>query len=440
MFPGAGVEFAMAYGSAVLPQATASRRQARNPGCACHRHRTRGARRRARGVGLSGSAAHALRGLGRDCGGEMGHGLDAGLGEAGGKGPGEGEGAGGEEGLVKRKPPEQGEEEFGAARSGAAGGMVDIILGVNNAVDWHRENMEKNWSHYSVFGYCGPRAVAWLQKRGPGLYYMIGNTGWFPSDPTNTQLLQRPFKYGVIEIGRLQKDLLEWDSFYASGRMQKPFVVLKNHDSIMSANSINIANAVRATLLMLPQKFTEEAFYRIYAGLSYIGDTRLSLCAENPNKVSNIVKAQITEFRNHLWGSPCAAAMLSSLKGFPTTGTAHKESRTAVVEQDCTVESRLGLIMKLPKPLLHHMFWVCDGLESAHADHIDSNSSSNSRDPAQVFRNTIEAGFHAAVLQQCIASRVGPSSTSQTLKGIVSAGLWRSTLYASSKVAKFIKG
>lgn len=122
--------------------------------------------------------------------------------------------------------------------------------------------------------------VHWIHNRyiGPGLYFNIDKKG------------ARPVKYGVIHIDALRSDLRNWDSLYASGRMQKPFVVLHSDGSIAEANEVNIANAVKASLLLLPHQFTENDFLETYAGISYMGDIRVKLRAENPDKVGNIGK------------------------------------------------------------------------------------------------------------------------------------------------------
>ena len=59
----------------------------------------------------------------------------------------------------------------------------------------------------------------------------------------------------------------------------------------------NLTNAVRVALLLLPERFTEEDLFLKIAGLSYRGDFRMRINAENPHKVYNIVYAQMDAFR-----------------------------------------------------------------------------------------------------------------------------------------------
>ena len=41
--------------------------------------------------------------------------------------------------------------------------MVDFIVAVEDPVEWHRENMERNKHHYSFLRWIGPAAVARIQ-------------------------------------------------------------------------------------------------------------------------------------------------------------------------------------------------------------------------------------------------------------------------------------
>lgn len=51
--------------------------------------------------------------------------------------------------------------------------MVDLLLAVNNAEEWHTANMAINPGHYSMLARAaGPTSVAWAQRHmGAGLWY-----------------------------------------------------------------------------------------------------------------------------------------------------------------------------------------------------------------------------------------------------------------------------
>ena len=91
-------------------------------------------------------------------------------------------------------------------------------------------------------------------------------------------------KYGIINRQKFLDDMLNWKYLYVAGRLHKPVQVLKTHTLINHAIMRNRQNAVRTALLLLPAKFTEIELYRTIAGLSYLGDPRMSV-GENPNKV-----------------------------------------------------------------------------------------------------------------------------------------------------------
>lgn len=115
-----------------------------------------------------------------------------------------------------------------------------------------------------------------------------------------------PMKFGVTSASRFLNQLNNWDnSFYIPGRLQKPVRILSQDDSISQvlSNSLraNHQHAVVAGLLALPEHFrlggfTEHDLFESTVGLSYLGDIRVGL-AENPNKIKNIVGAQVDELR-----------------------------------------------------------------------------------------------------------------------------------------------
>ena len=55
--------------------------------------------------------------------------------------------------------------------------MLDLVLAVRNPIEWHRENLDRNWKHYSVLRYLGPERLGqiqgeqggWIKKMGDGV-------------------------------------------------------------------------------------------------------------------------------------------------------------------------------------------------------------------------------------------------------------------------------
>lgn len=108
-------------------------------------------------------------------------------------------------------------------------------------------------------------------------------------------------KYGVVSIDKLCRDLIDWETLYVAGRMHKPVKILRDDARVRLANQVNLTEAVRVALLTLPEKFNEEQLFEKIAGISYVGDFRMTV-GENPNKVRNIVQAQLDHF-NRLYYS-----------------------------------------------------------------------------------------------------------------------------------------
>ncbi|XP_042383794.1 phosphatidate cytidylyltransferase, mitochondrial-like [Zingiber officinale] len=166
--------------------------------------------------------------------------------------------------------------------------MVDYILGVADPVQWHAENLERNGHHYSKWmARLGPTAVNWVADRiGVGVHF-------------NPFVVWRDknIKYGVVRMHDLAMDVLTWNRFYLSGRLQKPVHFIVDNWDIRKVNLLNLKAATSASLLLLPAKFSEEDLYATICGLSYKGDLRM-LFAEDKNKVKNIIRGSFTLFQS----------------------------------------------------------------------------------------------------------------------------------------------
>lgn len=108
-----------------------------------------------------------------------------------------------------------------------------------------------------------------------------------------------PFwKYGVVGVADLIDDLTSWKHLFIAGRMHKPILELNvdalatTKNEIYQARRTNLKAALAAALVILPQNFSELDLYYTVSGLSYAGDIRLMVGAENPNKLVNMVYNQ----------------------------------------------------------------------------------------------------------------------------------------------------
>lgn len=77
------------------------------------------------------------------------------------------------------------------------------------------------------------------------------------------------------------------------GRTDLQVLPLITPPEISESLRTNLHSALTLSLLLLPPTFTEQALWTQIAGISYAGDTRMSVPgAEHPDKVANIVKGK----------------------------------------------------------------------------------------------------------------------------------------------------
>lgn len=102
------------------------------------------------------------------------------------------------------------------------------------------------------------------------------------------------FKYGVVEFDDLEHQLLTWENFYLPGRFQKPILEVIGNRRLSSAIEENRNYALMTALQFMHDGNTLTDLYEKIVSLSYIGDTRMEHF-ENPNKIKNIVAASFEE-------------------------------------------------------------------------------------------------------------------------------------------------
>ncbi|KAG2126248.1 mitochondrial matrix Mmp37-domain-containing protein [Suillus bovinus] len=153
--------------------------------------------------------------------------------------------------------------------------MLDFI----HPDHWRSINMQQHTCHYPLHArVLGSSFVSKTQELSPGL--------WF-----NTFV---PMKgvFGVTTVDTLCADLLNWRTLYLAGRMHKPLRIIKDDARVRLTQQVNLTSALRTALLMLPESFTQRELFKTIAGISYSGDPRMVLPAENREKVENMVSRQ----------------------------------------------------------------------------------------------------------------------------------------------------
>ena len=292
--------------------------------------------------------------------------------------------------------------------------MVDLIYCVDNPYVWHLFNIRQNPSHYSSLKYFGPNFISTYQENyGAKVYYN-----------TLVQLDDVMIKYGVISTNDLITDLLEWSNLYLAGRLHKPIEVIKNtsNSELQTALELNLRSAVHAALLILPETFTEYDFYHAICNLSYHGDFRM-IFGENKNKVENIVKPQTIGFRNLY--KPFIMK-LHDFVDFPFESDSQGTKLDAICYQDTRPLAKLHHLNQLPRwpQVALTKFW---------------NRGNYHQDTEDVLRAIAYDPDSNEIVKKCISDIVWNSSVGQSVKGILTAGIFKSTKYSAKKIAKMFK-
>ncbi|KAG0142202.1 hypothetical protein CROQUDRAFT_662839 [Cronartium quercuum f. sp. fusiforme G11] len=306
--------------------------------------------------------------------------------------------------------------------------MLDFIFAVSHPSHWHSINLQHNPKHYALpFRWLGSAPVTWLQEKAPGAGV------WFNVE---NEVNGKMIKYGVISIDTLCGDLLDWNTLYVSGRMQKPVYVIRDDARARLAQQVNLASALRTALLILPENFTEQQLYMAITGLSYTGDFRMKW-GENPRKIENIVDRQVEHFR--VLYRPLIQA-LSRNVSFASEMTTSSNPK---LQQNMESRSRAELLKKLPRGLKEKIETDYDqqwNLKLAKA--TDGSSLINmeekltsSDEMSLLVRMVSDDGFEQS-LKRALSLIVGPSAFNQSVKGIISAGPFKSIRYAIPKLVK----
>lgn len=320
--------------------------------------------------------------------------------------------------------------------------MLDLILVVDNPLEWHQENMRRNPHHYTPLLTLSSSSITYVQE------HFQAHLWFNPYVPAAiTKQPGRLMKYGVISAKQALEDLTSWTNLYLAGRLHKPVHVLKENPIFLEAMSKNRRSALQTACLLLPQKFSEVDLFLTIASLSYVGDPRM-LIGENPKKVENLVLPIVPLYQN---------LYAKEIKGLLDT---KKESGNAAPPSTPTVSTAsiprpTASSASSSQPLVYH-----------HVPHIHSpslSSSSHHLPPQGIFVQDISASTRwqrattlpstlkyllairpdslrgvprASSIRTALASIVASAATSQTIKGLFTAGIRKSTVYAWNKVSK----
>ncbi|KAJ3163064.1 Mitochondrial translocator assembly and maintenance protein 41 [Geranomyces michiganensis] len=288
--------------------------------------------------------------------------------------------------------------------------MVDFLFGVTHPEHWHSLNIRQNRHHYSALAYLGSKAVSNVQENmGAGLYF----------NP-DVHVAGVRIKYGVVSMDRLIRDLHDWETLYLAGRLQKPVKVVRSDARVNLANRRNLRASVRTALLLLPTEFTEEELFCAIAGLSYTGDFRMKM-GENPHKVFNIVFTQMDAFRE---------LYKPVIEDLPNVNYVSESQ----IVQDLDGRLRAQLLQKLPKHL-HDKIYLYH-----QADTATNGSSLATLQEPQLSQSVASSPHLAQITERSLGDIVRWPAISQSLKGILTAGVSRAFVYAGRKLKKSLSG
>lgn len=317
--------------------------------------------------------------------------------------------------------------------------MIDFIFGVSYTQHWHSLNIQEHRDHYSSVARLGSYAVSRLQDSfGAGVYFN-------PYITVNGTLI----KYGVVNIDTLCQDLSEWNTLYLAGRLQKPVKILRDNPSVRLANQVNLISAVRAALLLLPPDFTEQDLYTTIAGISYMGDPRMSIGGDDPGKVKNIVSNQLPNFRR------LYAPLIENLPNISFNDSAcnnpdwfNDGSVNAKLAQDMDPVKRGNMVRRLPKSFREKLYFEYQRKwQIPRGDLNEMLAKRKDEDPDRIRRREggpfdqriakdEEGGGLKKEVRQVIEKTIRWPAFTQSAKSIITAGIGRSWRYASEKRAK----
>ncbi|KAJ5162690.1 Mitochondrial matrix Mmp37 [Penicillium coprophilum] len=319
-----------------------------------------------------------------------------------------------------------------------SGKMIDFIFGVSYSQHWHDINLTQHRDHYSALGSTGSYMVSQVQDRfGAGVYF-------HPYITVNGTMI----KYGVVNLDTLCRDLTQWDTMYLAGRLQKPVKILRDHPKVRLANQMNLLSALRVALLLLPERFSEFELYSTIAGMSYMGDLRMALPAEDPSKVRNIVSGQMAHFRRLY--APLIYNLPNVTFQDPRCNNPDwidDPNAILAMEQDMDPVKRGNMVRRLPESFRQKLYFQYQSrFEIPRADF--NKMVQESKDADEVLRRPQGGSFERRIagddhLQEEVSKSIEKTirwpSTVQTIKAPFTAGLAKSWTYLMEKREKHKK-
>jgi translocator assembly and maintenance protein 41 len=286
------------------------------------------------------------------------------------------------------------------------GGMLDLILVVQDANNFHKSNMQLNPHHYA----------SWLRWSGASMASSMQRKFLLADAKVLFHVVDDPvrMKYGVVQLDDLLKDLTQWEHLYLAGRLHKPTLpIIPPPDEFFQGQQLNLKAAVAAALLLISGDQTAtnnkecqvswSTFYSRIASLSYTGDFRMRVGGEDPLKITKLVDAPGQLQRFH------AMYQQDILRPLEQSGLVQMSQDN--LRWDVSSQSARNYLWgQLPRKL-----------QVQHQQNRSSTSTSQQ---------------DVKVLAVTLAGIVAPKARHQSFKGIFTLGFRKSIQYASAKLSK----
>ncbi|KAL7561538.1 hypothetical protein ACA910_022692 [Epithemia clementina (nom. ined.)] len=326
--------------------------------------------------------------------------------------------------------------------------------------------------------------------RNPGVYFNLATA---PRNHKNEQNnssigLAPAMKYGIVQVEDLLEDLRDWKYFYLAGRMHKPILPLllhpgggdlprqgqpeqpplsrsMHHDKDTAASATcsrtrieqyqqdNLTAALSASLLLLSSSnrptqqelscFSEWDLYRTITELSYRGDYRMQMGAEDPHKITRLVQSSGQSDRFRWLYQPILNQLIQ--QGLPLEQISSNETYQTDSSHSATIKSWAWTRNDHGHDLLWSQLptWLQQGRPSSRVLVPRSTTTAATVTTTTTRTNPIHHTWNSADgnwLSRQIAARVASSARYQSLKGIVTAGPTKAWQYAARKLSKGVIG
>ncbi|WVQ98103.1 hypothetical protein IAU59_005225 [Kwoniella sp. CBS 9459] len=327
--------------------------------------------------------------------------------------------------------------------------MTDLLISTPSATEFHSTNLRQNPSHYPMYArLMGGAGIGWAQEKlGAGIWYV-----------TMVEINGISVKYGVISTSTLVSDLTNWDTLYISGRMHKPVLPLTSPPSTSVPSSSptpaqslepdigldeaiksNHRSALALSLLLCPERFTENYLWEKIAGLSYSGDPRMSVPgAENPEKVKNIVRGPgAREGFREMYTSFFGELGIYSSSSEKTIEW--QDDGEALLSQSTSPQHHAALFASLPinlrKAVSTHYQIPGDRLTNTLADQKEKEKEKEN----QLWIKPIQDKEFRPIVAQELKKIIHSPALRQSIKGLFTAGPVKSFYYSLAKFQKWLK-